>query len=214
MRKVVTLLLTFTLSALTLLLPSGVEGQQEDSSPPQRPTGKIVRSYRHGEEAQPAWVEDALRRSMAYLRRHGKAAGVRDPQAELTLKDAKQDDLGMTHVKFDQLYKGVPVFGRQIIIHFEGDTARNVTGRVSEGVHGLNITPTLSVAQAVEAVRAALDPGGGAAHEPEAKLVILPARDGSSGVALVYQVRIFVEYSDKAPERHEYFVDAGNGGIV
>jgi thermolysin len=151
---------------------------------------------------------------MAHLKRHGEAAGVRDPEAELTLLTAKQDDLGLTHVRLDQVHKGVPVFGGQIITHLDGTGVRGVTGRAFEGVRGLDTTPALTASQAVEAARAALGDGGGVAREPQAKLVILPARDGSPGATLTYQVQIFVEHTDKVPERHEYFVDARDGGIV
>jgi Zn-dependent metalloprotease len=214
MRKTLTILLTLTFSALTLLLPYGAAGRQGRSEPPARPEGKVTRSYRNGDGARPAWVEDSLRRSMAYLKGRGRAIGVRDPEAEFTLLMAKQDDLGMTHVRLDQVHQGVPVFASQVITHLEGAEVRNVTGRAFEGVHGLDTTPALTESQAVEAARAALGQSGGAAREPKAKLVILPARDGSSGATLTYQVQIFVEYTDRVPERHEYFVDAGDGSLV
>ncbi len=214
MRKALTIFFTLTLSALTLLPPPGATGQEGRSEPTARPAGQITKSYRDGDGARPAWVEDSLRRSRAYLRRHGLALGVRDPEVELTLPMAKQDDLGRTHVRLDQVYKGVPVFGSQIITHLDGAGARDVTGRAFEGAHGLNTTPAITESQAVAAARAALGQSGGAAREPKAKLVILPARDGSPGAKLVYQVQIFVEHTDRVPERHEYFVDARDGSIV
>jgi thermolysin len=214
MRKVITVLFALTLGALALLLPFGVAGQAGDPKSPGRPTGKITRSYRNGEGARPAWVEDSLRRSMAHLKRHVEAAGVDDPEAELTLLTAKQDDLGLTHLRLDQVHKGVPVFGGQIITHLDGANVRGVTGRAFEGVRGLDTTPSLTASRAVEAARAALGDGGGVAKEPQAKLVILPARDSSPGATLTYQVQIFVEHTDRVPERHEYFVDAKDGGIV
>jgi thermolysin len=151
---------------------------------------------------------------MAYLKSHGEAAGVRDPEAELTLLMAKQDDLGLTHVRFDQVHKGVPVFGGQVITHVDGVNVRGVTGRAFEGVRRLNTRPSLTASQAIEAARAALGDSSGASKEPQAQLVILPARDGSPSATLTYRVQIFVEHADKAPERHEYFVDAKDGGIV
>jgi thermolysin len=214
MRKVLTFLFTLTLSALALLLPFGATGQEEHSKAPDKPTGKITKRYRHGEGARPAWVEDSLGRSMAFLKSNGRAAGVRDPENDLTLRMAKHDDLGLTHVRLDQVHKGVPVFGRQIITHLDGDSVRGVTGQVDESVYDLDTTPTLTVRQAVEAARAALGSSGSVPKEMETRLVILPARDGSSNATLVYQVQIFVEHLDRVPERHEYFVDAGDGSIV
>lgn len=215
MRKFLTFALIITLSALTLLLPPlVVKGQKDNPKKSDKPTGKITRSYRDGEGARPLWVEDSLHRSVAFLERHGEAAKVRNPESELKLKAAKQDDIGQTHVRMEQVYKDVPVFGRQVITHLDGVAVRKVTGSVFEGVQGLDTTPKVNVAKAVAAAKAALKNNGGSAKKPEAKLVILPARDGSSTATLTYQVQIFVEHPNKVPERHEYFVDAKDGSIV
>jgi thermolysin len=159
-------------------------------------------------------VEDAVRRSMTHLKSRGASAGVRDPDAELKLLSAKQDDLGMTHLRLNQVYKGVPVFGGQVITHLDGASVRGVTGHAFEGVRRLDTTPALSVSHAVEAARAALGDRDGVVKEPQAKLVILPARDGSPSATLTYQVQILVEFTDRAPERHEVFVDATDGHVV
>jgi thermolysin len=215
MRKLFILISIVALSVLVLFPPSAVQGQKDNSqAPPDKPTGKITRSYRNGQGARPDWVESSLRRSVAFLKRHGATVGVRNPESELTLLTAKEDDLGQTHVRMDQVYNGVPVYGRQIITHLAGNTVRNVTGSAFEGVRGLNTTPKLTVGQAVKAARSALGNTEGSAKEPKANLVILPARDGSAAATLTYQVQIFVEYQNKAPERHEYFVNAEDGSIV
>jgi thermolysin len=214
MRKFLTLALLLTLSALSLLPPPVVKGQKDNPNKPDNQTGKIIRSYRHGEGARPAWVDTAVQRSLDFLNRHGAVAGVRNADTELEFLAAKQDDLGQTHVRLDQVYESVPVFGRQVITHLDGDTVRDVTGGAFEGVHGLDTKPKLTVGKAIEAAQAALENKGGSAKKPEAKLVILPALDGLNSARLVYQVRIFVEHTDKVPERHEYFVDARDGSIV
>lgn len=214
MRKVFAVLFVLALSAAALLLPSGVAGQRAEAVTPNRQAGKITRAYRDGEGARPAWVEDAVRRSTTHLKSRGASAGVRDPDAELKLRSAKQDDLGMTHLRLDQVYKGVPVFGGQVITHLDGASVRGVTGRAFEGVRGLDTTPALNVSRAVEAARAALDDRDGVVKEPQAKLVILPARDGSPSATLTYQVQLPVEFTGKAPERQEVFVDAADGRVI
>ena len=214
MRKVLTMLVFIALGVLVFLPPYVVKGQEDKSKNQNKPTGKTVRTYRAGEGARPDWVEESLRRSVAYLRRHGSAVGLRDPENELLLLMAKQDDLGQTHVRLDQVYKGVPVFGRQIITHLDHIAVRKTSGTAFAGVQGMDTTPKLTEAQAVAAAKSALGDSGGSAKEPKAKLVILPARDGSSEATLTYQVQIFVEHLSKAPERHEYFVNAENGDIV
>lgn len=214
MRRFLTLALLLALSALSLLPTPVVKGQKDNPNRPDNQTGKITRSHREGEGARPAWAEDSLRRSIAYLKRNGRAARVRNADTELKFLAAKQDDLGQTHVRLDQIYEGVPVFGQQVVTHLDDVNVRSVTGSAWEGVQGLDTTPGLSMGRAVEAAQAALDNKGGSARQPEAKLVILPARDGSNSATLVYQVQIFIEHTDKVPERHEYFVDASDGSIV
>jgi len=214
MKKFLTLALLLALGALSLLPPPVVKGQKDNPKKPDNQTGKITRSYRDGEGARPLWVEAALHRSLSFIDRHGEAAGVRDADNELKFLAAKQDDLGQTHLRMDQVYEGVPVFGRQVITHLDTTTVRKVTGSAFEGVRGLNTKPTLTVGKAVGAAQAALENNGGSAKKPEAKLVILPVRNGSSKATLTYQVQIFVEHLNKAPERHEYFVDAHDGSIV
>jgi Zn-dependent metalloprotease len=214
MRKLLFLVISITLSAFVLLPPFVVQGQKDNAKKPDKPTGKIIRSYRDGEGARPDWVEGSRQRSMAFLKSRGEAAGVRDPEAELKLVAAKQDDLGQTHVRFEQVYKGVPVYGRQIITHLDGANGRGVTGVLFNGAREVDTTPKLSASQAIAAARASFKNNDGSAKEPEAKLVILPPRDDSSDAMLTYQVQIFVEYPNKAPERREYFVDADSGNIV
>lgn len=41
-----------------------------------------------------------------------------DPAHELSVKDIDQDAIGFTHVKFSQSYKGCPVMGKELIVHF------------------------------------------------------------------------------------------------
>jgi thermolysin len=214
MRKLLFLAISVTLGVFVLLPPFVAQGQRDNAKKPDRPTGKIIKSYRDGEGARPDWVEGSRQRSMAFLKSRGEAAGVRDPEAELKLLTAKQDDLGQTHVRFEQVYKGVPVFGRQIITHLDGANGRAVSGVLFNGVREVDTTPKVTERQAIAAAQAVLKTNGGSAKEPKAKLVILPPRDDSSDAMLTYQVQIFVEHQNKVPERHEYFVDAESGNIV
>ena len=214
MRKLLILVIAVTISAFVLLPPFVGQAEKDNAKKADKPNGKIVKSYRDGEGARPDWVEGSRQRSVGFLKSRGEAAGVRDPEAELKLKAAKQDDLGQTHVRFEQVHKGIPVFGRQIITHLDGANRREVTGVLFNGVREVDTTPKVSADQAIAAAQRVLKTNGGTAKEPKAKLVILPARDASSDAMLTYQVEILVEHQDKAPERHEYFVEAEGGNIV
>ncbi|HXF06102.1 MAG TPA: M4 family metallopeptidase [Blastocatellia bacterium] len=53
-----------------------------------------------------------------------------DPARELRLIDYRQDSVGFVHLKFQQVYQGIPVWGSQLIVHLRGeDEIYAVTGR-------------------------------------------------------------------------------------
>ena len=44
---------------------------------------------------------------------------ISDPQNELVLKETKADDLNFTNLRYSQYYRGIEVWGREFIIHFD-----------------------------------------------------------------------------------------------
>jgi Zn-dependent metalloprotease len=219
MKKVLSLLFTVTLSVLMLsglaFTPRTVEGQNVKNPAGERPAGRAVRSYR-GEQSgpRPAWVESARARGLEFLKQHGDIARLRQPATELNFVGALEDDLGLTHVRFEQVHKGVPVFANQIITHMDANSVGKTTGRANEAARRVNTSPRLAAAAAIKAAQAALGYGGDFSEQPTARLVILPNVDGSDGATLTYQVELFIADDTKKHERHQYFVDANTGGIV
>lgn len=215
MKRVLTLLVTIALSALTLP-PASTRAQGQ----PAENKGKIVNSYREGQGGgRPAWVESAFRRSIAHLNRRGRAVGLLNAAAELALAGAEQDDLGLTHVRLNQVHQGVPVFGGQLVTHVNADSVRDfVSGRVYESARQVDTAPALSGAQAVEAAKSALGYAGEFARQPEARLFVLPNRvrdpRAESGSTLVYLVELLIEDGTEKTARHFFFVEANNGSVV
>jgi bacillolysin len=79
-------------------------------------------------------------RALAFLSQHGALIGMNSaeqalaagqdasgPASELRAARVTEDDLGATHVRLDQFYQGIPVFGAQVIVHMneQGITAVN-----------------------------------------------------------------------------------------
>lgn len=227
MKKLLALLLTCALCVGLTLPPRvalGQGGGNHDASAQGRPTGRILNSYRKGQgPARPAWVDDALRRSLAYLKRNGRAHGLADAEAELELLGADQDDLGQTHVRLDQVYRGVPVYGGQLITHLEASDARPGQGRKAVFANGhvfpdarrVDTTPRITPEKAIELAKAALDYEGGLAREG-AELVILPetVKKGSDapGATLTYKVELVVDDPAAAAD-HLYFINAHSGRV-
>jgi thermolysin len=200
----------------TLALTSRpVKSQDVKQQKEEKLAGKVTRRYRSEQgAARPAWAEAARAQSLEFLRQHGNVVGLREPGAELEFLAALEDELGQTHVRMEQVHRGVPVFGNQIITHIDARGMGHTTGQANEAATRVNTKPGLDAPSAVRAAKAALGYAGEFPERPAAKLVILPNVDGSDGATLVYQVGLYVADDTKKPERHQYFIDANTGRIV
>jgi len=65
----------------------------------------------------------------AFLKAQSRTLRLTNADQELRLNSViGPDQLGMYHVKFDQMSQGVPVFASQLIVHIDGDTVTGVNG--------------------------------------------------------------------------------------
>ena len=90
-----------------------------------------------------------------FFRAYGALFGITDPDNQLSLHSSVSDSLGMTHVKFDQRYKGLSVIGRQVIVHFRGDHVTAVNGDLIPGI-GVPTAASVSAGTAQAKARAHL----------------------------------------------------------
>ncbi len=176
---------------------------------------------------RPTWVENALERSFEFLGKKNVTSATtgiesasptsRNARKDFALVSAEQDDLGLTHVRLNQLHQGVRVFGAQVVTHLDAKEMRTTSGHNFEELNVEN-TPVLSEAQAIEAAQSALKFGGKFAEEPQAELVVLPHAifkdEDDQGATLVYRVELKIEDGTEATANHQYFVNAKDGSIV
>ncbi|MCY2988881.1 MAG: M4 family metallopeptidase [Planctomycetota bacterium] len=84
-----------------------------------------------------------------FLDQHKQALGVQDVAGELQPLSAESDNLGMTHLRYQQLYQGVPVYGSQTLVHLGPDSAvRSANGRLVSAI-ALDTTPQISPDEAI-----------------------------------------------------------------
>jgi thermolysin len=117
-----------------------------------------------------------------------------------------QDDLllpGRRHERYTQLYRGVPIFGGEVVRQSDAAGAISVFGTYHPDVQ-VDVRPTLSASQAAAIVARVgqVRPGS----EPE--LLVFPKSDG--GYALTWRLKAYVP----GETRYVYFVDAHDGSIV
>lgn len=194
-----------------------------------QPKGWVILYYLREQGDPPLWVDTALLSSFAQLEQNKGKLNLISPSTELTLVSAQADDLGITHLLFEQVYNSVPVFGGRLMLHLAANglllsyEARNVPGidgHIYRDARQVDTNPTLGPTQAIEAAKTALGYTGTFAKAPEANLVILPHKIRNSGpsdetgATLVYRVELLVEDGTPATARHWYFVDAHDGKIV
>ncbi|MCX6268569.1 MAG: M4 family metallopeptidase [Bacteroidetes bacterium] len=152
-------------------------------------------------------------------------------QADLRIRDARRefkkisvqtDELGITHVKMQQIYQGIPVYGGEIFLHTTDNQIGLFNGNVYPTFSASNVVPSVSAYQAKLTVTAdvskrtnyrELNPGQKMVlhyDEPVSELVIY-ARDRDPGKQfLAWHITIRPNFL----ERWEYFVDAGTGSVL
>ncbi len=77
---------------------------------------------------------------------------------ELTVAQVSTDPTGVRHVRMQQQLNGVPVYGGEVILHQPPAGVATATGRVIPTAKGLNLTPALSSADALDRMHAELSP--------------------------------------------------------
>ncbi len=141
---------------------------------------------------------------LACLQNLRELLGVHDAHSEFRKKSEVVDDLGLTHVKFQQVYNGLVLSGKEIIVHLDKDqSVYLVEGRV-EPTPQIDVTATLSGEQALDVVRGEL---GHLDALTTCELVIYFGR--LNFARLAYDISAV-----RGLETWKYFVDAKTGQVV
>lgn len=136
---------------------------------------------------------------------------------ELRLLRSEQDDLGFTHEKHQQYYKGVKVESAVSTLHSKNGTATMITGNYHR-INGLEVTPQITAEQAFQVAKAHV----GATHYrweeplsehndyelPKGELVVLIDFHSKNPPSLAYK---FDMYASEPLYRANVFIDAHTG---
>ncbi len=152
-----------------------------------------------------------------------------DQDAAFLFRRAHTDEQSRTHARFQQTYKGLEVFGAEIITHTaKGGEALTPTESLRTGIL-LNVAPSIDRAEALATAHRDLAPKGAYAQEPQAKLVIFPvtvqvkAGAGQDATAyeeqllryaLAYHVHAELMNGKDETIHRDYMIDAHTGAIL
>ncbi len=158
----------------------------------------------------------------SYLKDISGMLRVDEPENEFSTISSDTDKMGQTHIKMQQVFKGVKVFGSEVAIHLDKRNQVKVfNGRSIPTPQLADVNPAISNEGAID--RAAADLGTDieeivaktakfkhlADFSPESELVIY-SKTADKEPKLAWHLTIY----PNAMERWEYFVDAKNGAII
>jgi bacillolysin len=166
-------------------------------------------------------------RAFDFLRDHGALVGMSDVErqmigvsgadrraglgSELRVAKVSKDSIGSTHVRLNQFYRGLPVFGAQLVVHMNKRGVTAVNGHYVPDVK-VDTTPSLSAAQA-QAV--ALRQQVGAAPLTVVKTEMSIYRNGLlEGYRGPSVLAYSVEVTDGKAVRDQIWVDATKGTVL
>ncbi|MFK7934281.1 MAG: M4 family metallopeptidase [Saprospiraceae bacterium] len=90
-----------------------------------------------------------------YLVAVGGLMEVKNPQAEFTPILVETDELGQTHIKYQQQYNGVEIYGAEVIVHTDEAVVTKVNGRYYP-TPALEMTANLSAQQVLASAKSEL----------------------------------------------------------
>lgn len=147
-----------------------------------------------------------LQKSISHLQDKAQDRGIQNAQKEFRLKKINRDNLGQVHVRYDQVYEGIPVYGEQVIVHMNGDgVLLSVTGNYLPGIE-TQVIPGITSQEATKIASTRFS--GSLNDNSKADLMLYPLENK---VLLVYRVAI-EDFS--IPTSIVAFVDAKTGAII
>ncbi len=189
----------------------------------------------HSENGTPLFIEskatDAMKKSaksqsdeavsMNYLEDVKMILQVVNPLEEFKTISQKKDNLGQTHIKMQQYFKGVKVYGSEVVIHLnKNQHVEAFNGRNQPTPQLSSIAPQISVEEAITNIEIDLGkalPKFDASEkglntlinpfEPEEELVIYTIENKP---ILTRHITVF----PNAMDRWDYFIDANTGQVL
>ena len=152
----------------------------------------------------------AITATYRYLANQNSLAGTK-VENSFRVARVETDELGMAHVRMDQVVKGLRVCDQQIITHVDRNGAvQDVTGSYRKELFSSRINPKPTITREGAIQRARRNFHGDISSPPKTELLIYPT---SHGTHLAHRVEFFGQ-SDNGLGRMVYFIDARNGRVL
>ena len=143
---------------------------------------------------------------------------MRDPALELGLPRTETDELGMTHARFQQMVRGVPVAGAELMAHYDAaGRLTSIDANYVAELDAVDVNPAFSASDALSMVRADILARSVVAEASletvEEKLVVYASNENLTRPTLAYQYKVRA-MAAAAPAIWVVTVDAKTGDIL
>ncbi|MEZ5591500.1 MAG: hypothetical protein R3F53_12635 [Gammaproteobacteria bacterium] len=95
--------------------------------------------------------------ALAFMADFGPAFGVADRDNIRVLATADADAVGMSHVRLQQQYEGIPVSAGEVSIHLRGNQVVSVLADTLPDLDGFDTTPAITAVEALASARALIE---------------------------------------------------------
>ncbi len=158
-------------------------------------------------------------RAINYLEAVKAPMRIENPTEEFFVQRVQTDDLGQTHVRMQQQYQGIAVYGSEVIAHEKDGDIYLVNGRHYPTPSLQNISPTIDLQNATSTAKS--DVGTFiklndeqkkyvAGEQMQSELVIYHLDNNPKNPKLAYHLTVIPNLA----ERWEYFIDAHSGEVL
>jgi Zn-dependent metalloprotease len=146
---------------------------------------------------------------LTFLTRYRQLFKLREPMQEFVMTSISSDPLGFTHVRLQQQFAGIVVWGSELIAHINQEQhVYLIQGRYIPTPEEVQTSPVLTKDDALRVAAQALDRTPSECPKCEATLMIFAAADQPP--RLSYRV----EASTSLTERWALMIDAINGAVL
>jgi bacillolysin len=167
--------------------------------------------------------------ALKFLKDNNSLFQLNKPGIDLNVAKVNQDGLRATHVKINQSYRGIPVYGSEMRVHMDQrGTVYAFNGQYRVDINLPNTSPSIIKNRSIEIAKSDL---GNVTYRadaarikqleeisgnknlpdwsPNARLMVYPYQ---KSFRLVWEVEVFVEQPE--PGNWKYYIDAQSGSIL
>lgn len=136
---------------------------------------------------------------------------IQNPAEEFKVLKTDKDELGITHMKYQQMYMGIPIYGAEVIYHFN-DKSQWMNGRYTKTPSIESVTPSVDM---IAAKQLAITNVGEIKEVANDQFNLFDF-EKITGDLVIYEDKLCYEMTvyKSIIDRWQYIIDANTGEIV